>query len=66
MAKEKFSYDKAIEEVEEIVTRMENASADYKFDDLRKDVVRAKELLVKCKKSIAEQEDDMKELLQEL
>jgi len=61
MGKEEIKYNKAIEELEKILTRIQNEEID--LDDLTKELKRAKELIIICKNKIEKTEMDIKEVV---
>ncbi len=62
MAEKKFSYDAAIEQIQEIVDRLEGRDASAGFDGMIADVQNALALIEKCKKSITEAEEKLAEI----
>ncbi len=63
MAKESFSYKKALAEIEDIVTRIEKEEAD--IDELSELVRRASNLIKKCKEKLKNTGDELDKILEE-
>ena len=61
MKKEEFSYDKAMQELEEIVARME--SSENSLDKMVADVKKASALIVQCRKKLQDVEADINKAL---
>lgn len=64
MKKEEFSYDKAMQELEEIVARMENS--ENSLDNMVADVKRASALIVQCRKKLQDVETDINKAFSEI
>ena len=64
MKKEKFSYDKAMQELEEIVARMEDS--ENSLDNMVADVKRASALIVQCRKKLQDVETDINKAFSEI
>ena len=64
MKKEEFSYDKAMQELEEIVARMEDS--DNSLDNMVADVKRASVLIVQCRKKLHDVEVDINKAFSEI
>ncbi len=61
-AEQKFSYDDAVQQIEEIVNRLEQNGQQVSFDNMIADVEKAMQLIDLCKKNIASAEDKLKQL----
>ena len=64
MKKEEFSYDKAMQELEEIVARMEDS--ENSLDNMVADVKRASSLIVQCRKKLQDVEADINKAFNEI
>lgn len=64
MKKEEFSYDKAMQELEEIVARMEDS--ENSLDNMVADVKRASTLIVQCRKKLHDVETDINKAFSEI
>lgn len=64
MKKEDFSYDKAMQELEEIVARMEDS--ENSLDNMVADVKRASALIVQCRKKLQDVETDINKAFSEI
>lgn len=64
MKKEEFSYDKAMQELEEIVARMEDS--ENSLDNMVADVKRASALIVQCRKKLQDVEADINKAFNEI
>ena len=64
MKKEEFSYDKAMQELEEIVARMEDS--ENMLDNMVADVKRASALIVQCRKKLQDVETDINKAFSEI
>ena len=64
MKKEEFSYDKAMQELAEIVARMENS--ENSLDNMVADVKRASLLIVQCRKKLQDVEADINKAFSEI
>lgn len=64
MKKEDFSYDKAMQELEEIVARMEDS--ENSLDNMVADVKRASTLIVQCRKKLQDVETDINKAFSEI
>lgn len=64
MKKGEFSYDKAMQEMEEIIAKIE--SGDCKIDDLTVEVKKACDLIAQCRKNLREIEQDIDEQLEKI
>jgi len=64
MKKEEFSYDKAMQELEEIVARMEDS--ENSLDNMVADVKRASTLIVQCRKKLQDVETDINKAFSEI
>lgn len=64
MKKEEFSYDKAMQELEEIVARMEDS--ENSLDNMVADVKRASALIVQCRKKLQDVETDINKAFSEI
>lgn len=64
MKKEEFSYDKAMQELEEIVARMEDSK--NSLDNMVADVKRASTLIVQCRKKLQDVETDINKAFSEI
>lgn len=64
MKKEEFSYDKAMQELEEIVARMEDS--ENLLDNMVADVKRASALIVQCRKKLQDVEADINKAFNEI
>ncbi len=60
--KKKFSYDEAINQVEQIVSKLENQEANGGFDGMVDDVQKAMKLLEQCRTFITETESKLSDL----
>ncbi len=60
--KKKFSYDEAINQVEQIVSKLENQEANGGFDGMVDDVQKAMKLLEQCRAFITETESKLSDL----
>lgn len=63
MEKQEFKYEKAVEQLEEIVDKMENDELD--IDQLSEQLKRAKLLVKMCKDKLTKTDEEIKKLLQE-
>ena len=63
MEKQEFKYEKAVEQLEEIVDKMENDELD--IDQLSDQLKRAKLLVKMCKDKLTKTDEEIKKLLQE-
>jgi len=63
MAKENISYKSAVEEIEEILGRIEDGEMDV--DELTVNVKRVTELLKICKQKLHKTESEIKKILEE-
>lgn len=63
MAKQEFKYEEAVEQLEEIVAKMENDELD--IDQLSDQLKRAKQLVKMCKDKLTKTDEEIKKLLQE-
>jgi len=63
MTKEKFSYKKALEEIERIVYTIENEEAD--IDELSELVKKAADLILQCKNKLKNTGDELEKMLEE-
>ncbi|MEL6122759.1 MAG: exodeoxyribonuclease VII small subunit [Bacteroidota bacterium] len=61
MAKQSFSYQKSIEELQKILEEIE--SGEVRIDDLAKKVKRGKELVALCQDKLRTTEEDIREML---
>ena len=64
MAKKKLTYKKAIEEIEEILSEIENDEVD--IDDMSKKVSQVSELLNFCKSKLTETEKEVERIFKEI
>lgn len=64
MKKDEFSYDKAMQELEEIVARMEDS--ENSLDNMVADVKRASALIVQCRKKLQDVETDINKAFSEI
>ncbi|MBR4116051.1 MAG: exodeoxyribonuclease VII small subunit [Bacteroidales bacterium] len=64
MKKEEFSSDKAMQELEEIVARMEDS--ENSLDNMVADVKRASALIVQCRKKLQDVETDINKAFSEI
>ncbi|MCM8792564.1 MAG: exodeoxyribonuclease VII small subunit [Candidatus Omnitrophica bacterium] len=64
MPKEEIKYNKAVEELEKILERIQSGEVDV--DDLAKEVKRATELIKLCKEKIEKTELEVKEVVKSL
>lgn len=64
MKKEEFSYDKAMQELEDIVARMEDS--ENSLDNMVADVKRASTLIVQCRKKLQDVETDINKAFSEI
>lgn len=64
MKKEEFSYDKAMQELEDIVARMEDS--ENSLDNMVADVKRASALIVQCRKKLQDVETDINKAFSEI
>jgi len=62
--KETFSYKEAIEEIEQIIYRLENEEID--LDDLSEKVKRASELISKCKDKLKNTEGEIDKIIHKI
>ena len=62
MAKEKLTYQKALTEIEEIISGLENE--DIPVDDLTKKIKRVSFLIAFCKKHLTATEEEINKLLE--
>lgn len=63
MAKEKISYSQAVEEIEEILNRIEKGDLDV--DELTKNVERVTNLLKICRSRLRKTEEEINKILEE-
>ncbi len=63
MAKEKFSYTKALKEIEAIVTKIDSEEVD--IDDLSELVKKASTLIKQCKEKLKNTGEDLEKILEE-
>ncbi len=64
MAKNEFSYKKAIDEIENIMYKLENEEID--LDELSKNVKRASELITKCKGKLKSTENEIEKIIDKI
>ena len=64
MAKKELSYNEAIKEIEDILSKIENEELDV--DDLSSKVKRVSMLIKKCKKKLTETEDQVQKILEDI
>lgn len=64
MAKKEFSYNSAIQEIEEIMYKLENEEID--LDQLSKNVKRASELISKCKTKLKSTEEEIEKIIDKI
>ncbi|MDP4277700.1 MAG: exodeoxyribonuclease VII small subunit [Bacteroidota bacterium] len=64
MSTEKFSYNKAMQEVEQILAELEKNNPDV--DEMSRRVKRAVELLQACKKKLFETDEEIKHVFEQL
>jgi exodeoxyribonuclease VII small subunit len=64
MAKKELSYNEAINEIEDILSKIENEELDV--DDLSAKVKRVSVLIKKCKKKLTETEDQVQKILDDI
>ncbi|MCF6242258.1 MAG: exodeoxyribonuclease VII small subunit [Bacteroidales bacterium] len=64
MAKKKLSYKEAVEEIEKIMSKLENEEID--IDELSKNVKRAGELITFCKQQLRTTEEEIEHILGEM
>lgn len=64
MKKEEFSYDKAMQDLESIVQKIE--SGDCKIDELTSEVKKAAELIALCKKKLQDVSSEVNKTFGEL
>jgi exodeoxyribonuclease VII small subunit len=64
MAKKEHSYNEAINEIEDILSKIENEELDV--DDLSSKVKRVSMLIKKCKKKLTETEDQVQKILEDI
>lgn len=64
MAEEKISFNKAIEELEGILKKIESGEMD--LDDLTKQVKRASSLLETCNKKLKSTEDELEKIVKDM
>ena len=62
MAKEKLSYQKALDEIQDIIYQIENK--DIPVDELTKKIKRVSFLIAFCKKNLRETEAEINKLLE--
>lgn len=58
----KFNYDKALEELQQIVTELQ--SEDTGLEDLSKKIAKAKTLIEQCKTKLRSVEDDINKIIE--
>lgn len=64
MAKKEFSYNNAIQEIEDIMYKLENEEID--LDQLSKNVKRASELISKCKTKLKSTESEVEKIIDKI
>ncbi len=64
MAKKKLTYKEAVEEIEKIMSKLENEEID--IDELSKNVKRAGELITFCKQQLKTTEEEIEHILGEM
>lgn len=64
MAKKKITYKEAVEEIENIMSKLENEEID--IDELSKNVKRAGELITFCKNQLRNTEEEIEHILGEM
>jgi exodeoxyribonuclease VII small subunit len=64
MAKNEFSYKEAIEEIENIMYKLENEEID--LDELSKNVKRASELIANCKGKLRSTESEIEKIIEKI
>jgi len=64
MAKKELSYNEAINEIEDILSKIENEELDV--DDLSDKVKRVSMLIKKCKKKLTETENQVQKILEDI
>ncbi|MEN8120388.1 MAG: exodeoxyribonuclease VII small subunit [Bacteroidota bacterium] len=64
MAKKKTSYKDAVQEIEQIMQKLENEELD--IDELSKNVKRASELITMCKEKLHNTEKEIEHILGEM
>jgi len=64
MAKKEISYNEAIHEIEDILSKIENEELDV--DDLSAKVKQVSMLIKKCKKKLTETEDQVQKILEDI
>ncbi|MFP4023712.1 MAG: exodeoxyribonuclease VII small subunit [Thiohalospira sp.] len=64
MAKKEISYNEAISEIEDILSKIENEELD--IDDLSSKVKRVSMLIKRCKKKLTETEDQVQKILDDI
>ena len=64
MSTEKFNYKKSLEEIEEIVNKLETEDVDV--DELAEMVKKASQLIKKCKEKLKSTGDDLEKVIDEL
>ena len=64
MAQKELSYNEAINEIEDILSKIENEELDV--DELSSKVKRVSVLIKKCKKKLTETEDQVQKILEDI
>ncbi|MDY6801637.1 MAG: exodeoxyribonuclease VII small subunit [Bacteroidota bacterium] len=64
MTTKEISYNEAINEIEDILSKIENEELD--IDDLSSKVKRVSTLIKKCKKKLSETEDQVQKILEDI
>ena len=64
MAKKDFSYKEAIQEIEEIMYKLENEEID--LDELSKNLKKASELIANCKSKLKTTENEIDNIIQKI
>jgi len=64
MAKKEFSYNDAIQEIEDILAQLENEGLD--IDDLSSKVKRVSGLIKQCKTKLRQTEEDVQKIMDEM
>lgn len=61
---EKFSYDEAVKNIQDIVAKLENREQTTGFDEMIADVEKALSLIEKCKATVSDAEAKLNKLTQ--
>ncbi len=64
MAKKKFSYEQSIQELEDIMLKLENEEVN--IDELSENIKKAGEIIVKCRDKLRTTEDEVEKIIEKI